>query len=82
MRIYAYLVKGDSRVTFMSVEKIVSDQTRPIIVLDDIPDNYPRWAISNFSEDEANTRITDMVSNEGWELLYSPNPKLWTLMDD
>lgn len=66
---FAHLTKGDASVVwFELLEGIVS--------FNDIPENYPRWVFASHSKKEANDRITEMVKNEGWELVETKSDEL------
>ena len=68
-RPFAHLAKDNASVVwFELLESIVS--------FDDIPDNYPRWTFASHTRKEAVERITEMVENEGWELVETKSDEL------
>lgn len=40
-----------------------------VLVHDDIPKNYPRWAYAIYKKDEAIEQIRELIDNHGWELI-------------
>ena len=78
---FAYLTKGDSSVIFFNSQGYLTDNAEPVLAFDDIPCNYPRWAISNHTIGGAKGRIKDMVTNEGWDLVSTTENDLNSLKD-
>ena len=76
---FAFLVKDNCRIIyFWEIEKIIPETLYAdrIWFFDDIPDNWPGWAIGNMPIESAITRIKQMVQDEGWQLIRTEADEL------
>lgn len=72
---FAFLFNGsDSRTVWFQVEP------NAIVSWDDIPVNYPRWSLSVHTRQEAIQRITEMATEEGWDLISTTEKELEQLV--
>ena len=72
---FAYLSNSnESRTVWFEIEP------DKIVAWDDIPVNYPRWTVSIHTRREAIQRITERVTEEGWELVSTSESELESLV--
>lgn len=70
---FAFLVNSGSGATCVFFE---SERKHIIISWNDLPMNYPRWVFSTHTKENALIRITEMVKEEGWELIETSEDEL------
>jgi hypothetical protein len=73
---FAFLVKADTDSTTVWFQ--VEGNT--IASWDDLRMNYPRWVFCVHAHKEAIQRITEMIEDEGWELVSTTEPELNSLV--
>ena len=74
---FAHLIKGDNTCVFFE-HNFENEYDEPIASWDDIPDNFPRWALATHSRDKAIHIIKGMVK-DGWELNETSEKELMNL---
>lgn len=79
---FAYLSKGDNNVLFFDeLDDLMVGKNMSVISIDNIPDNFPRFAVGTHAYHDAIKRVKDMVTKEGWELVQTSVKELEELID-